>query len=119
MTKMSKILAIIAVLLITLSTLAAKDFAKEKIVVMACSDKAMEIAEAQAHISFGRVETKRSHEPVIDLLSQNNEKLTMTFEVKGIPAITMDATSCNYKVKMRRNTLGECWMEKIEQTKCI
>jgi hypothetical protein len=119
MTKLSKILAVIGVLLLTLSTLAAKDFAKDKLVVGACSDKALEIAEAQALISFGASNNAFRPEPEIDLLTQNDDKFTMTFEVKGIPAMNLEGSTCNYKVEMRRNNLGECWMEKIEQTKCL
>lgn len=119
MTKLSKVIAVIVVLLLTLSTLAAKDFAKEKMVVGVCSDKALEIAEAQALISFGASDNAFRPEPEIELLRQNDEKFTMTFEVKGIPAMNLEGSTCNYKVQMRRNNLGECWMEKIEQTKCL
>ena len=83
MTKLSKVIAVIVVLLLTLSTLAAKDFAKEKMVVGVCSDKALEIAEAQALISFGASDNAFRPEPEIELLRQNDEKFTMTFEVRG------------------------------------
>jgi hypothetical protein len=119
MTKLSKVLAFIGVLLLTLSTLAAKDFAKEKMVVGACSDKALEIAEAQALISFGASNNAFRPEPEIDLIHQDDDNFTMTFEVRGIPAMNLEGSNCNYKVQMRRSNLGDCWMEKIEQTKCL
>ncbi|MFZ4713568.1 MAG: hypothetical protein ACOYL6_07650 [Bacteriovoracaceae bacterium] len=118
MTKLSKLLAVLAILLITLSTLAAKDFAKEKIVIGICSDKALAIAEGQALISFGSRNIIRQ-EPEVELVSQNDETFTMTFEVKGIPAVSAETSTCSYIVEMHRNNLGDCWMEQIKQTTCI